>query len=65
LIKEVEALHPTKDHINLSNGEHDKAIFEENFAQLFSPGPRFASLHQLTQVAKLFLDAWAVNATSA
>jgi hypothetical protein len=64
LIKEVEALHPTKDRINSSNGERDKAIFEENCIKLFAPGRKFASSRQLTQVAKLFLDAWAVNGTS-
>jgi hypothetical protein len=60
LIKEVNALHPTKDHINSSNGEHDKTTFEENCNILFAPGRIFASSYQLTQVAKLFLDAWAV-----
>ena len=64
LIKEVEALYPTKDHINSSNGERDKAIFEENCNKLFALGRKFASSRQLTQVAKLFLDAWAVNGTS-
>jgi hypothetical protein len=38
LIEEVEALHPTKDHINSSNGERDKAVFEENCLKLFAPG---------------------------
>ena len=60
----MEALHPTKDHINSSNGERDKAVFEENCLKLFAPGRKFASSRQLTQVAKLFLDAWAVNGTS-
>jgi hypothetical protein len=64
LIKEVEALHPTKDYINSSAGESDKAVFEENCAQLFPPGRRFASPCQLTQVAKLFLDAWVVSGST-
>jgi hypothetical protein len=64
LIKEVEGLHPTKDHINSSNGEWDKAVFEDNCTKLFAPGSKFASPRELTQVAKRFLDAWAVNGTS-
>jgi hypothetical protein len=51
LIKEVEALHPTKDHTNSSNEEHDKAVFELNCNKLFCPGCIFASSRQLTQVA--------------
>jgi hypothetical protein len=64
LIKEVEGLHPTKDHINSSNGERDKAVFEESCTKLFAPGHKVASSRQLTQVAKLFLDAWAMDGTS-
>jgi hypothetical protein len=64
LIKELEALYPTKDHINLSNGEHDKAVFEENCNKPFSPGYICSSSCQLTQAAKLFLDVWVVNGTS-
>jgi hypothetical protein len=60
----VEGLHPTKDHINLPNGERDKAVFEDNCTKLFAPGRKFASSRQLTQVAKLFLDVWAVNGAS-
>jgi hypothetical protein len=45
------------------DNSYDSQLFSlgENCNKLFSIGRLFASAHQLTQVARIFLDAWAAT----
>jgi hypothetical protein len=61
IIAEISSLFPTAVDVNPSTGERDEAKFVENCQPLFPLGRIFASHKQLDQVAKMFLEAWAIS----
>ena len=64
LLHEVQSLFPEKSDIDTLSGSRKIAQFEKNCSMLFPVGRVFACARQLMQVAKIFLDGWAVNGVS-
>jgi hypothetical protein len=61
LVDEITSLFPSAADVDTTTGERDKAKFVENCEILFPPGRIFCSYKQLDQVAKMFLEAWAIS----
>ena len=61
LLTEIIGLYPSTTEKDPVSGKRDHAAFVAKAQLLFPKGRLFASFKQLDQVAKLFLDAWAIS----
>ena len=61
LRKEIITLYPTAAEKDRVTGKRDHDAFQTKAKILFPVGRIFASFKQIDQVAKLFLDAWAIS----